>query len=469
MDLASLTISEAAAAIRSGTMTASTFAEALLSKAEGSHALNAFIFHDSEQVLRAARVADQARAQNSTLGPLHGIPLALKDNLDTAKMPTTGGTPGLRNNQPRTNAKIVQKLIDAGAIIFGKANLHELAYGVTTNNSYFGTTRNPYDQDRIPGGSSGGVGAAVGARLVPGGIGTDTGGSIRIPSALCGVVGFRPTTGRWSQQGILPVSHTRDTAGPMTRSVADCALLDSVVTGIPTPSIDIPLKGLRLGIPRKHFWEPLEQQTGRLLEHVLERLQEAGVILIEANIDDIARLDFDAGFPIALYETVADLSSYLTTHNLQLNYQQLVAQCASPDVKTMLQSLQGEAAVSGQVYQHAIDVLRPQLQAIYRNYFDQHDVAGIVFPTTPLPASPVGDDETVTFNGERTPTFMTFIRNTSPGSVAGIPGISLPAAQTDTGLPIGLEIDSSVNNDAMLLSIAQAIEHILPRLPAPSC
>ena len=189
------------------------------------------------------------------------MPLALKDNLDTAEMPTTGGTPGLRGHRPKHNAPVVQKLLDAGAIAFGKTNLHELAYGITNNNAAFGAARNPYDRTRIPGASSGGVGVAVAARMAPGGIGSDTGGSVRIPAALCGIVGFRPTTGRWSQAGIVPISHTRDTAGPMTRSVADCALLDHVVTGSALPPA-ASLKGLRLGVPRAHFWDPLDREVG---------------------------------------------------------------------------------------------------------------------------------------------------------------------------------------------------------------
>ena len=221
-----LTVSEAAAAIARGELSALAYAEALLACAAERRALNAFIHHDADGVRAAARAADAARRDGASLGPLHGVPLALKDNLDTAGMPTTGGTPGLRRHRPMQNAPVVQKLLDAGAIAFGKANLHELAYGITNNNGGFGAARNPYDAARIPGGSSGGVGAAVGARIVPAGIGTDTGGSVRIPAALCGIVGFRPTTGRWSTAGVVPISHTRDTPGPMARSVADCVLLD---------------------------------------------------------------------------------------------------------------------------------------------------------------------------------------------------------------------------------------------------
>ena len=417
--------------------------------------------------LTLARPTRPARAASSTLGALHGIPLALKDNLDTAAMPTTGGTPGLRGHRPARNGAVVQKLLDAGAIVFGKTNLHELAYGITNNNAAFGAARNPYDPARIPGASSGGVGVAVAARMAPGGIGSDTGGSVRIPAALCGIVGFRPTTGRWSQAGIVPISHTRDTAGPMARSVADCELLDNVVTGS-RASAPRSLRGLRLGVPRAHFWEPLDREVARLMEGVLATLKDAGAVLVEGDIPDVGRLDNEAGFPIALYETVADLDAYLAGHGSPMRYRELVAQCASPDVAGLLQSLHGEGAIPEAAYRHALTSLRPQLQAAYRDHFKRHDVVAVVFPTTPLPAALIGEDETVDMNGARVPTFATFIRNTSPGSVAGIPGISLPAAMTRAGLPLGLELDGPEGSDAELLAIARAVEAVLPKMPAPS-
>ncbi|HEX7438621.1 MAG TPA: indoleacetamide hydrolase [Caldimonas sp.] len=466
MDLTALTISEAAAALQRGEMTAEAYAEALLARAAAAADLNAFIHHDPAQVRTAARSADRQRAGGASAGPLHGVPLALKDNLDTADMPTTAGTPGLRGNRPTRNAPVVQRLLDAGAIVFGKANLHELAYGITNNNAAFGAARNPYDRTRIPGASSGGVGVAVAARMAPGGIGSDTGGSVRIPAALCGIVGFRPTTGRWSQAGIVPISHTRDTAGPMTRSVADCVLLDRVVTGS-VAAAAASLEGLRLGVPRAHFWDPLDAEVAQRMAGVLAALKEAGAVLVEADIADVGRLDNEAGFPIALYETVADLDAYLAEHGSALRFPELVAQCASPDVKGMLQSLVGAGAMPEAAYRHALDVLRPELQAAYRDYFRRHDVAAVVFPTTPLAAAPIGDDETVLLNGERVPTFQTFIRNSSPGSVAGIPGISLPAALTTAGLPLGLELDAPEGADARLLSIALAVERVLPKMPAP--
>jgi mandelamide amidase len=466
MDLTALTVGEAAAALRRGDVRAADYADALLARVAHGASLNAFIHHDAAAVRAAAASADARRARDEPLGALHGVPLALKDNLDTAAMPTTGGTPGLRDHRPKRNAAIVQKLLDAGAIVFGKTNLHELAYGITNHNAAFGAARNPYDPTRIPGGSSGGVGVAVAARMAPGGIGSDTGGSVRVPAALCGIVGFRPTTGRWSQQGIVPISHTRDTAGPMARSVADCALLDAVVTGS-SPAPAASLQGVRLGVPRGHFWEGLEAETARLLEAVLGRLKDAGAVLVEADVPDVARLDNEAGFPIALYETVVDLDAYLASHGAPMRYRELVAQCASPDVAALLQSLHGEGAVPEAAYRHALDVLRPQLQATFRDHFARHGVEAIVFPTTPLPAATIGDDETVLLNGERVPTFPTFIRNSSPGSVAGIPGISVPAATTAAGLPLGLELDAPAGSDARLLALARAVEAVLPKPPAP--
>ena len=171
MDLTQLTLIEAGAALRRGDMTAQAYADALLARTARAASLNAFIHHDPAQVRAAARAADEARARGASLGPLHGLPLALKDNLDTAGIATTAGTPALRQNRPARHAAVVQRLVDAGAIVFGKANLHELAYGITNNNAAFGPVRNPYDPLRIPGASSGGTGAAVGARMVPAGRG----------------------------------------------------------------------------------------------------------------------------------------------------------------------------------------------------------------------------------------------------------------------------------------------------------
>ena len=473
MQTTEMGIAAAAQALHQGDLSALEYATTLLAQAAKYSSLNAFIQHEPDLVLTAARQADASRARGDALGPLHGIPLALKDNLDTAGVATTGGTPGLRGNVPGRNAPVVQKLLDAGAIVFGKANLHELAYGITTNNATFGASRNPWDPSRIPGGSSGGTAVAVAARIVPAGIGTDTGGSVRVPAALCGIVGFRPTTGLWSTVGVVPISHTRDTPGPMARSVADCALLHQIVVGstLATSASLAPnavvLKGVRLGIPRGHFWDNLDAEVAQLCEAVLGRLRTAGAILIEADVPNAGALDNAAGFPIALYETVSDLNVYLREHGSQLDYAALVAQCASADMAGLLQGLAGAGAIPPSVYQHAIQTDRPALQRAYADYFRSHQVEAMVFPSTPLPASKIGEDDTVMLNGVQVPTFGTFIRNSSPSSVAGIPGISLPVGLTRARLPVGIELDAPAEQDQRLLQIAQALEALLPAMPAP--
>jgi len=466
-ELWELGVGEAADAIRIGAVTAEQLAQTLLARIADHAELNAFIAIDGDQVLSAARAADRTRARAGALPPLHGVPLVLKDNLDTAGLPTTGGTPGLRSNRPARDAVVVAKLVAAGALVLGKANLHELAYGITSNNAAFGPVRNPYAPSRIAGGSSGGTAAAVAARLAPGGIGTDTGGSVRIPAALCGIVGFRPTTGRWSQQGIVPISHTRDTAGPMARGVADCALLDSVVCDTTTAQSALPAQGLRLGVPRRHFWEGLDRELQAIAAAALERFRDAGVVLVDVDLGDAVALDGTAGFPIALFETVTDLNRYLAEHGSDLDFAELAAKTASPDVRGILQNLTGAGAIADTVYRNALEEQRPALQESYRRQFREHGIAALVLPTTPAPAVALGEDETVTINGVAMPTFLTFIRNCSPGSVAGIPGLSLPAGLTASGLPVGIEIDGPAGADQQLLAIGAALEPLLPRLPAP--
>ena len=465
--LAELGVGDAAAAIRAGEITAEALAEALLARCAAAASLNAFISLDPDTVRAAARRADTQRQRGERLGPLHGVPLAIKDNLDSADAPTTGGSAGLARNRPKRNAPVLQQLLDAGAILLGKANMHELAYGVTNNNGAFGPARNPYDPTRIPGGSSGGTGVAVAARLAPGGIGSDTGGSVRIPAAHCGITGFRPTTLRWSQSGIVPISHTRDTAGPMARSVADCALLDGSVTGGPTGLAAARLKGLRIGVPRGHFWDNLDAELAQILEGALAKLREAGAVLVEGDVADVGELDNAAGFPIALYETITDLNHYLAEHGTGLDFAGLVAQVKSPPVKDMLASLLGEMAVTEAAYQEALVKHRPALQDTYRRAFREHGVEVIAFPTTPMPAAKIGEEETVVVNGTAVPTFATYIRNTSPGSVAGIPGLSLPAGMTKAGLPVGIAIDGPQGSDQQVLAIGLALEEVLPKLSAP--
>ncbi|MCY4546806.1 MAG: indoleacetamide hydrolase [Defluviicoccus sp.] len=456
------TASEALRQIGAGRISAREYAEALLAQCERSGGLNAFIHLDPERVLDAA-----SRALPGG-GRLAGLPVPVKDNFDTADMPTTGGTPGLRDHRPARNAPVLQRLVDEGACVMGKLNMHELAFGITSNNGAFGPARNPYDPARIPGGSSGGSGAAVAARMAPVAMGTDTGGSVRVPAALCGVAGFRPTTGRYSQAGIVPISSTRDTAGPLARSVEDLALFDGVIAGVPGDLPDVSLKGVRIGVPRGHFYENLHPETSRVAEAALTALGEAGAVLVEADMPDVPKLDGAAGFPVALFETVVELNRYLSESGLPLDLASLAAAVASPDVAGLLQGvLTPEGAIPEPVYREALTRTRPALQAAYARYFASNDVVAAIFPTTPLPASLIGEDETVELNGEPVPTFLTFIRNTGPSSLAGIPGVTLPAGLSSDGLPIGMELDGPAGSDRALLAWSAAVEAALPATPAP--
>lgn len=466
--LAELTVVEAAAALRSGDIKAEDYACALLDRARDMAHLNAFVSIEPEAVLAASREADLRRAAGERPGPLHGVPICVKDNIETADLPTTGGTPALQGHHPKRNAPVATSLLKAGAILFGKTGMHELAFGVSNNNPEFGAVRNPYDLSRIPGGSSGGTGAAVGGRIVPAGLGTDTGGSVRIPAALCGAVGFRPTVKRWPQAGIIPISATRDTAGPVARSVDDVLLLDTIVTGcaaLPQPQS---LSGFRLGVARSFFWEDLDCDTERVCGTALELLKEAGATLVEVKIPGIATLDEAVSLAIVYFEARVHLKAYLSESGSSLTFDELAARALSPDVREILGSILDPAvAPSEEDYRAALLTQRPRLIEAYRRCFEEANLDALVFPTTPLPAAPIGDDVTVELNSRRVPTFATFIRNTNPGSGAGLPGVSLPAGMSRTGLPIGLALDGLPSSDRTLLGLARAIEGILPRQTAP--
>src|SRR5207253_9552421 len=265
-----LTATEAVRHISEGSLSAETYARVLLAQAERLNFLDTIISIDPDAVLEAAHLVDVSRRRGRRLGPLAGLPLLVKDNIDTKALPTTAGTPGLLSNRPTADAPVLNPLFQAGALLFAKANMHELAFGITSHNYHFGAVHNPYDATLIPGGSSGGTGAGIAARLCPAGVGTDTGGSVRIPAALCGVVGLRPTKGRYSITRIVPISHTRDTPGPMGRTVADVALLDAVETGT-TPARPTRLRGLRLGVPRNPFWQDLDPGLAAVMDDALHR------------------------------------------------------------------------------------------------------------------------------------------------------------------------------------------------------
>jgi len=467
--LTELSATEAAARIRAGSLKSEDLMKALVDVVERKRDLNAFITFDRERALAAARKADSLAARKSFAGPLHGVPIVIKDNIHVAGLPNSAGTPGLKGFVPTRNAPVAEKLIRAGAIVLGKANMHELAFGITSNNAAFGPARNAYDPTRIAGGSSGGTGNAIAARMAAAGLGSDTGGSVRIPAALNGIAGLRPTLGRYSQEGITPIAHTRDTAGPMAREVADLVLLDTIIIGARDPVTAPALAGLRIGVDRAVFFRNLDAEVEQVTSAALDRLRQAGAEIVEVDMAGLVDLNGKVSFPVALYEANVDLTAYLKRYRIPLDLPGLAAQIASPDVKGLFASAivpGAKDAVPQKAYLEAL-AARPALQRLYAETFRKHHVVALAFPTTPLPAAPIGDDEKTKLNGADVPTFPTFIQNTDPGSNAGIPGLSVPIGRTAAGLPIGLELDGPAGSDRGLLGVGLALESLLGRLPAP--
>ena len=451
-------------AFADGEMSAEEYAQELLSRCSERADLNAFVTLDAEDDLKRAGATAPDR------GRLAGLPIALKDAIGTVDLPTTAGTPALANHRPKQNAEVVRPLVDAGAFVFGKLNMHELSYGITSNNAHHGPPRNPLDTERIAGGSSGGAAVAVSAGMVPVALGTDTGGSVRIPAALCGVVGFRPSAGRNPQRGIVPVSHTRDTADPICRTVDDAALIDAAITGTEDRLETLDPSQLRIGLPNQHFLDELAPETRSVFEARVEELRAAGWSIVPVDVEGIQKPEESCGFPIAVYETKTGLAAYLQEFAPDgPSLEQLVGAIASPDVRSILGGLLApEFQDMAGIYQDALTNGRPRLQGQLAACFEQNRLDALMFPTTVRPAALIGKDETVDLNGSAVPTFPTFIHNTDPGSIAGIPGISVPAGLTASGLPVGIDLDGPVGSDRHLLAVAHAMERALPQAARPT-
>jgi len=468
-NLTELSAAEAAKLIRAGKLKSEDLVKALADQIEKKKDLDAFISYDREAAIKAARAADAAAAKRRFKGPLHGVPIVVKDNIHVAGFPNTAGTLALKDFRPTSHAPIVAKLIGAGAIILGKNNMHELAFGITNNNAAFGPARNPYDPTRIPGGSSGGTGVAVAARMAAAGMGSDTGGSVRIPAALNGIAGLRPTLKRYSQEGITPIAHTRDTAGPMARTVEDLVLLDDVITGAKDKVTAASLKGLRIGVYKAYYFDAVDAETERLTLAAIDKLKAAGAEIVDVDMPGLKDLDDKVSFPVALFEANVDLAKYLKKFGIPIDVKGVAAQIKSSDVKGVFDGMVvpgAEKAIPPEAYNAAL-AMRPKLQKLFADTFAQNRIAAIAFAMTPLPAAPIGDDEKTKLNGQDVPTFPTFIRNADPGSNAGIPGITVPIARTQAGLPIGLGLDGPAGSDRKLLSIGLALEQLFGRLPAP--
>ncbi len=424
--------------------------------------LNVYLTLNSEIALKDAAAAESAlcsksrRKSSRDLGPLHGIPISLKDNLYTAGLRTTGGSGFLRDFLPLQDAAVVSALKTSGAILIGKTNLHEFAYGVTSNNPHFGPVRNPWDLDRIPGGSSGGSAAALAAGLCYGSIGTDTGGSIRIPASLCGVVGLKPGLGRVSADGAIPLSPTLDFVGPMARTVADVALLFQAITAqkknnhLPRARHLSSPRGpqLRIGIPKHFLLDVVSPEIQQAFESSLVTLKKLGAKLKEVSLPYLKETEH-AGNQIAWAEA--------THYHQQAGWYPAHAADYGEDVRSRLEM--GEK-VSALEYLRALD-LREKFIAGFHLALLENEVDALVTPTTPI-AAPLIGEENISIAGKDHSTRALLLRLNRPANLGGLPAISVPCGLTPTGLPAGLQFLAGVNEESLLLDLAARFEQFHP-------
>ncbi len=465
MGLLELTAAEAVNLMRLGDLKVADYVGALIGQIKAQNHLNAFISYDENLLRRQADELDRKRSSGEKCGALFGLPIAVKDNIETSDYITTGGTGALKSYRPHRNAPFLQSLLDQDALVLGKTNLHELAFGITSNNGVFGPVHNPYNIDMIAGGSSGGSAAAVAARMASFAIGTDTGGSCRIPAALCGIAGFRPTMKRYGAEGAIPITHTRDTLGTMARTVEDIQLIDQAITKTNDPKPLTNLKDIRLGVSKEYFFGNLDKDIEKATENALIVLRGLGAEIVEANIENLSALNEAVSFPICLYEATQDMEKYLIRTGL--SFDQLIEGMGSPDVKGLYQEIYSNPSISAEHYQNLIKTDRPKLQRAYRDYFQNNGLDAMVFPTTRLSACPIGQDETVVINGIEIPTFDAYVHNTDPSSNAGLPGTSVPMGMTANCLPMGLEFDGPEGSDDRILQIASLFQKAIGYLPTP--
>ena len=447
-DLASLTLKQASQLLKSRAASPVDLTQACLKRINSDNsALNAFITVTGEQALTAAREMEAELQRGTWRGPLHGIPIALKDNIDTAGIRTTAASELYKDRVPSVDAEVVRRLKNAGAILLGKTNLHEFAYGGSSSVSYFGPVHNPWALDRVPGGSSGGSAAATAAGLCFGSLGTDTAGSIRIPACYCGIVGFKPTYGRVSNRGVIPLSWTLDHVGPLCRTVEDAALMLRVIAGydeLDPTSVDAPVPDysrafkmqasrLRLGIPRTPFFDSLDGEIAKAVDTAIEVLRKLTAAVEEITLP-LASLPIDE-----IYAKVRGVETY-TYHS------QLIAESPEKYQVTTRQRIQNSAEVKSESYVQArrqLDLLRREI----KNVFAKVDL--LITPTLPSPP--------VTIAQGADPTAVS-IRNTVPFDVFGLPTVSVPCGFTSSGLPIGLQISGAPFAESTVLALAHAYE-----------
>jgi aspartyl-tRNA(Asn)/glutamyl-tRNA(Gln) amidotransferase subunit A len=440
------TIHSLVRAFQARELTSETVTEACLARiAEKNPTLNAFITVLADEALAQARDADRALNAGRSLGPLHGVPLSLKDLMDLRGTPTTAASRVREAHRAEADATAVARLREAGAVFIGKCNLHEFAFGTTNEDSAFGPAHHPLDTSRSPGGSSGGSAVSVSAGMALASIGTDTGGSVRIPSAACGLVGLKPSLGEIPTRGVVPLSRTMDHVGPLCRSVADAALLYEVMRGageVEPPAAPDP-RGVRLGIPRGYFFALLDPQVASSFDLACDRLRTAGVVLEDVDIrhaGDIA--------PVYLHIVLAEAAAY---HAKTLESR---ADAYTPPVRVRLEM---GRYILAEDYVRALkgrDVLRRAVSAV----LDGRD--GLLLPSLAVPAPKLGAD-TVRVGGVDEPVRNITLRLTQLFNVTGHPAITVPCGATMQGLPIGAQLVGHLGRTTDLLQVARSTERYL--------
>ena len=414
--------------------------------------LNAFITVDAEGSLKQARQAEGEIQHAKWRGPLHGIPVALKDNIDTAGIRTTAASAVFADRIPAQDAEVVRRLRAAGSVILGKLNMHEFAFGGTSITSYFGPVHNPWKPDHIAGGSSGGSAAAVATGLCYGALGTDTAGSIRIPGAFCGVVGFKPTYGLVSNRGVIPMRLSLDHVGPLTRTVSDSALLLQQLAGYDPEditSVDVPVpnytEGLsrgklsfRLGVPRALFYDKLDPDIEKAVQQALVLLSQWGQSTQDVELPEVRNL------PVA--PTGAEVYAY---------HAQYMARSPELYQEETLLKLRQTAEVNAATYMDAIHSLE-RLRREVKEVFAAVDL--LVTPTMAIPPASIPEaaqvEQEMIQNRQLSPT----TRNTVPFDVYGLPTITVPCGFTHDGLPIGLQISGPPWGEILVFRLAHAYE-----------
>jgi aspartyl-tRNA(Asn)/glutamyl-tRNA(Gln) amidotransferase subunit A len=450
-DLTAFSLADAAELLRGRKVSPVELTNACLARIERLNpVLNAFITVTADQALVDARAAEADIARGRRRGPLHGIPIALKDLFDTAGVKTTAGSAVFADRIPSQDAEVVRRLKQAGAVLVGKLNMHEFAYGDTSAQSHFGPVHNPWDPQRISGGSSGGSGAAVAARLCYGALGSDTGGSIRQPSAYCGIVGLKPTYGLVSTTGVVPLSWSLDHVGPMARTVADTAVLLQAIAGYDprdTNSVDaVPpdytkalgqkVSAFRIGIPRAVFYDGLDPEIEHAVNDALHVLRRLTASTREVELPSYRTL------PVVGAEAYAFHTPYFTK---------------SPELykPATRQRIEGGSRISVSAYiegKRELDRLRRAVADVFAT------VDLLVTPTTPILPQTVDDavnNPTVPPPGGVAPS----LRNTQPFDIYGLPTISIPCGFSGSGLPIGLQISGPNLGEPQVLALAHAFEY----------